>query len=270
MDDGLREDHEFDEVDHNLDDFAGEFKSQEKSKTKRLLLAVAGVALGVGAVLVATGMLDGEQAAVKPAPQKLEAKAEQAPQLEESEAQMAVLQKQNLIDADDKAPGAVDEKDIQLPATNPMEGFAVQVAGASDVAWALALKDDLSAKGFNSWISIGKLEGKIYSVETGDFKTGKEAEQAKAALEKAGFEPKITKQGNEGLIITAGVFTSQSAASDIAARLKGAGFDPRTIQRDGGADIYIVRVGRYESREEASKAAEKLKTSGHAPIGIVE
>jgi len=68
--------------------------------------------------------------------------------------------------------------------------------------------------------------------------------------------------------VIAGIYTTKKDAEELSGRLKKAGFKPKIADRKESADLYIVRVGGYKSRAEASKAGESLKSSGYPVLGV--
>jgi cell division protein FtsN len=296
-DDDFREDHEFDDVDKNqLEAFERELDDESKKKKKKLYLIAGGTVVCATLLLFFSGWLDQMEPAKHPAPVKATAgkapaaKApDEKPQAAKVDAEMEAAQKNNIVEGDTKAPGAVaeakpsEEKDQKAagkpvtsaetkaghaPAKAPA-GFVLQAVATSDAERALSVRDDLAAKGYKSWISIGKVKESVFVVEAGEFASIKDSAPLKEKLEKAGFETRLAQSGAK-VSLVAGLFQDKAGADAVAERLKSAGFSPKVINRKEPSDLYLVRVGPYHSADEAKKAGDAIKTAGYFPVSVTQ
>lgn len=306
MKDEFRDDHEFENIEKDqLDEFEKELSAASKKKRNRIYLIAGGTVVCAAALLYFSGMLEQMEPA-KPAvpvkasaPKAPPAKApEEKPQAAKADPEMESTQKNNIVEEDSKAPGALvetanaskdkgstanlaGEKDpakagkskpsaepkAEQPSTKPYAGFVLQVAATSDTNMAISARDDLAAKGHKSWISIGKANENVFAVEVGEFASGKDAAPQKDKLEKAGFEPRLAPSGAKAILV-AGVFQDKPAADALAARAKTAGFAPKVVSRKDSSDLYLVRMGPYASAEEAKKAGDAVKAAGYSPVSV--
>lgn len=230
------------------------------------------------------------------APKAQAAKApEEKPQTAKADAEMEAVLKKNLVEEDSKAPGLVveamppaeakpagdkdqksavkpassaDPKVAHSPATAP-SGFILQAVATSDADRAISARDDLAAKGYKSWISIGKVKESVFVVEAGEFASIKGSAPQKEKLEKAGFEPRLTQSAGKTSLVV-GLFQDKAGADAMATRLKAAGFVPKVVNKKEPSDLYIVRVGPYHSADEAKKAGDTIKTAGYSPVSVTQ
>ncbi|MBF0291474.1 MAG: SPOR domain-containing protein [Nitrospinae bacterium] len=226
-----------------------------------------------------------------PAPKAMEAK----PQAVKTDAEMEAAQQKNVVETDSRAPGAVaealpspeakpaggkDQKGVAKPASpadpkavhspsTASSGFIVQAVATSDADRAISARDDLVAKGYKSWISIGKVKESVFVVEAGEFASIKDSAPQKEKLEKAGFEIRMTQSGAKTSLV-AGMFQDKAGADAVAARLKTAGFASKVVNRKEPSDLYLVRVGPYHSADEAKKAGDTIKTAGYNPLSVAQ
>jgi cell division protein FtsN len=294
--DDFREDHEFDNVGKDqLDEFERELSDESKKKRRKLFLIAGGTAVCAAAFLYFSGALDQMDLANPAAPPKASAPTapaakapEEKPQAAKADSEMEAAQKKNIVEEDSKAPGVLmeanqpspdkDQKkpDKSKPSTEPKveqasakpnAGFVLQAVATSDAALAVSAREDLAAKGYKCWISIGKARENVFVVEVGEFASTKDATPQKEKLEKAGFEPRVAQSGAKAALI-AGVFQEKSGADAVSARAKAAGFATKVVSRKDSSDLYLVRVGPYGSADEAKKAGDAIKTAGYSPISV--
>lgn len=299
-DDDFRDDHEFEDIDKDqLDAFERELNDESKKKKKKLYLIAGGTVVCAAFLLFFSGWLDQQEAVKRPVPVKAADKApadkvpsgkEQDPkaQTAKADAEMEAVLKKNLVEEDSKAPGVVveavpspeatpagdkDQKSAVKP-TSPVvatapAGFILQAVATSDADRAISARDDLAAKGYKSWISIGKVKESVFVVEAGEFASIKESAPQKEKLEKAGFEPRLTQSGGKTSLVV-GLFQDKAGADAMAARLKTAGFAPKVVNKKEPSDLYLVRVGPYHSADEAKKAGDAIKTAGYSPVSVTQ
>lgn len=284
-DDDFREDHEFEDIDKDkLDEFERELADVDKKKKNKFYVIAGGTVACAAALLYFSGWLD------QPAPPKPPVKMKTAdkkpaqvePQAPQPDAEMEAVNKKNIIEEDSKAPGVVTasapspakegapstgSKSAPTQAEKP-SGIVLQAVATSDPVTAAVARDDLNAKGFKSWISIGVVKNSLFVVEAGEFNSVKDAEPQKEKLVKAGFEPRIGRAGGKAVLV-AGVFMDKAGADSAADRVKSAGLSPKVVNRKEPSDLYIVRVGPYGDEAEAKKAGESMKTAGYAQTSVI-
>ncbi|MGK7345489.1 MAG: SPOR domain-containing protein [Candidatus Nitrospinota bacterium M3_3B_026] len=147
--------------------------------------------------------------------------------------------------------------------------YSVTVTATMDAVGALRLRDDLRSRGFDSWISIGKARKNLYRVELGEFGSIREASGLSAALAEAGFPTRTSYiTGGERVTLVAGAYEREGQARSLADRIRGRGFSPAVVNRKGPLDLYIVRVGRYESKAEAERTEETMRRAGYSIRGV--
>ena len=170
-----------------------------------------------------------------------------------------------------KAPSASGAIESETQKTEgKWEPFSVQVMATSDGVKAIELRDELMAKGFDAWISTGKVKKRLYRVESGEFKSIREASSLSGALGEAGFASRIAHIKNKSRVtLVVGAFGDRAAAKRLAARVKSARLPARVEDRSGLTDFFIVRVGKYRTRDEADRKAESVKKAGYEVMGVV-
>jgi TolA-binding protein len=105
-------------------------------------------------------------------------------------------------------------------------------------------------------------------------KTVEETEESKPVIITPVEPPKTetTKQMDSGhyFSIQVGAFSSKNIADDLVNNLKNKGYYVEVLKSSTKkGDIYKVRVGKFKSREEATKVERDLKTKENLPTGIV-
>lgn len=185
--------------------------------------------------------------------------AEPAEAVEKKEKMMAAL-----VTPEPQEPKPVEKDDKWAP-------YSVQLLATTDAVEALGFRDDLLRRGFDSWISMGKVKKNVYSIECGEFESIKAASGLSGALSSAGFSTRTSYvKGGSRVTLVAGVYDDGGKAGRLAERIRAAGFPALVKNRRGPLDLYLVRVGRYKSRVEAERALETMKRSGYRTLGVVQ
>ena len=134
---------------------------------------------------------------------------------------------------------------------------------------ALDMRDKLLKKGFDSWISIGKARQNVYRVEAGNFSNIKQASLLSARMAQAGFVTRTTYT-NHGSRVTliAGTYQERRTAEKLKKSISSAGFTARITHKSDSQSLYMVRVGKHKTRQEAAREIKALKNAGIPVLGI--
>jgi len=147
--------------------------------------------------------------------------------------------------------------------------FSVQTLATTDAVRALAFRDSLMKKGYDSWISMGKARQELYRVDVGEFKSIRASSGMSARLGEAGFTTRVKYRANgSGVTLVAGTFSVRASAERLSRRITSAGFPSRITVTKTPVSLYKVRIGKYKTREEAERAMASLNNAGIKTLGI--
>lgn len=196
--------------------------------------------------------------------------AQTAPQAQSAPAEPAEKETVTAMVKAPKAPAPAPASKPEAAQKAESDPYSVEVHAGLDAVAALALRDRLVDKGFDAWISIGKVKKTVYRVEAGKFKSIRQASGLSAKMAESGFETRAAYVDN-GKVATliAGTFQDRSAAENLQSRIRSAGFSPEVRQKSDSISLYHVRVGRFKSRDEASGAMQSVKAAGFPARGVI-
>ncbi len=155
------------------------------------------------------------------------------------------------------------------PETAGTGAFSVQTLATTDAIRALAFRDSLMKKGYDSWISMGKARQELYRVDVGEFKSIRDSSGMSASLGEAGFTTRVKYRDNgSGVTLVAGTFSVRASAEKLHRRIKSAGFPSRITVTKTPVSLYKVRIGKYKTRKEAEQAMASFNNAGIRTLGI--
>lgn len=147
--------------------------------------------------------------------------------------------------------------------------FSVQVVATTDAVRALEVRDKLNKQGYYAWISTGRVKKSLFKVESGSFKSIRDAASLSRRLSIAGFRSRTAyKNGKKMVTLELGMFENDQHAKDLSNRLAAQGFESTIETIDTPIELYIVREGKYKSIEEARSADKRLTKTGYRPLGV--
>ena len=103
------------------------------------------------------------------------------------------------------------------------------------------------------------------------FDSIREAATLSARLAAAGFENRAAYlSSGKRVTLLIGSFTDKSAAESLTRKATAAGFDARMRLHADTRNLYMVRVGKFKTREEAQSAMVEVRRAGFHPEGITK
>ncbi|MDH5509026.1 MAG: SPOR domain-containing protein [Nitrospinota bacterium] len=149
--------------------------------------------------------------------------------------------------------------------------YTVQVIATVDALVALETRDKLAEKGHKPWIATSPAKQRAYRVEVGVFKTIREAASLSARLGSAGFQNRAAYlSGGNMVTLVLGSFQKEVEGERLAKKASAAGFDARVRLRSDTKNMYMVRVGKFKTRQEAQDAMVEVRKAGFHPEGITK
>lgn len=76
--------------------------------------------------------------------------------------------------------------------------------------------------------------------------------------------------GGKKFFVQAGAFSKQSSAQNLSGKLRRIGSVNMTVANINGTDFYRVRLGPYNTEDEAYTTLDKLKNYGIADARVVK
>lgn len=156
------------------------------------------------------------------------------------------------------------------PAVKKEKGpFSVQMSANLESDKAFELRDRLAASGHQSWMSAIKTRRELTRVEVGEFNSIKEAAPMSARLAQLGHATNAAHLANGKVTLVAGSFHSADNAQKLFAELEALGFPVKAARRAEEQPMYVVKVGRYPTRDAAARAEAELRANGYPTLGVV-
>jgi cell division septation protein DedD len=148
--------------------------------------------------------------------------------------------------------------------------WVVQVAVFSSRDTAASIRQRLIDLGHRvSMDVLVRDQAELFRLRTGPYASEGDAERARGqiAATVAGVQPVARELSGDaggddrsGLVVQVGSFASNNNAERLVGQLTGAGFDAFMYgEESGGRTIWRVRVGGYDTREEAERLLETLR-----------
>ena len=159
--------------------------------------------------------------------------------------------------------GAKGREAVERLAVKATSGgrFSVQVGAMAQEANAQTLSQKLEKLGYAVTIRKGRTSASQHVVLVA---APGERSEADALVERLKAEGVLAVVGESdgGYRVEAGRSAVLDEAIDIAHELQKKGFTPKIASETAAATLYLVRVGQFASRGEASKRAKELREKG--------
>ena len=156
------------------------------------------------------------------------------------------------------------------PAAKKEKGpFSVRMSDDLEGGKAFELRDRLAAAGYQSWMTSIKARRELIRVEIGAFNSIKDAAPMSARLAQLGHATSATRLPNGQVTLVAGSFHSADNAQKLVSELSALGYSVTAPRRAAEQPMYVVKVGRYPTRDAAARAETELRDKGYTTLGIV-
>jgi len=147
--------------------------------------------------------------------------------------------------------------------------YTVQMISTADALKALETRDRLASAGYQPWIATGTANINVFRVEVGVFGSIKEAAGFSARMAAAGFPNRPAYlAGGSRVTLALGTFTTEDDAARLTRKATSAGYDARLRRVSDTKKLYMVRVGRYQTKGEAHDAMVSIRKGGFIPMGV--
>lgn len=162
-----------------------------------------------------------------------------------------------------KEQGAKEREAVERPVVKATPGgrFSVQVGAMAQEANAQGLSQKLEKLGYGVTIRKGRTSATQHVVLVAASGERSEADALVERLKAEGVSA-VVGESDGGYRVEAGRSAVLDEAIDIARELQKKGFTPKIASETAGATLYLVRVGQFASRGEASKRAKELRAKG--------
>ena len=124
-----------------------------------------------------------------------------------------------------------------------------------------ALKRKLDGSGFPATIRKGTAFVSKQVVTVGDPSNRNEAEELARRLNVDGFPSELVNLGGK-YTPQVGAFFNLDEAIDLARELQKKNYHPKITSKPASTVVYQVRHGKFDSRNDALKRGEELKSKG--------
>ena len=181
--------------------------------------------------------------------------------------QEEVSPKPLLVKAETRPKSAGGAKPVASAGKGP---YAIKVIATPNAVQALDRRDKLEALGYKAKITKkGKVRQNLYMVESGSFDSVRSAARQSQRFANSGFQSKVSYVGEKKkVVLSLGSFSNRDTAEKLADRAYKAGFRVKVKKRSEPQDLYLVRVGAYQTKSEAEKAIAQLRRHGFSSIGV--
>jgi DedD protein len=181
--------------------------------------------------------------------------------------------------ADDVSVAETDTEGSETVASESGGGWVVQVAVFGNADTAASIRERLQELGHEVMVDvIVRDQTELHRLRTGPYASESDAGRARGqiAATVSGVEPVVREldatagsQDRQGMAVQVGSFASRNNAERLVGQLAQAGYDAFMHgEVSGGRTIWRVRVGTYETRDEADRLLKTL-TEEEGLQGIV-
>ena len=147
--------------------------------------------------------------------------------------------------------------------------YSVQVGALILESSVQGLEKRVEALGYETFRKVGSTTATMNMLTVGPFSSMDDARGALAQLKKSGIESNLIRRQGTGAVIHAGSFLLAENASAIERRISSMGYPVELSKREAKLPLTFVRVGRFQSFDEAGSLRDELKGKGLDAI-IVE
>ncbi len=163
------------------------------------------------------------------------------------------------------------DKPTEVIAKKPIHTYSIHVLSTTDLSKARAARSDLLQRGYDSGILTGKIMQDVFRVQSGKFKSVREASRLLGLLANDGFHSRTSYlKGGAGVTIEVGVFSSRSQAEKLVRKLKASGYESKIEESETPINLYHLRLGKYKSNAAANRVNRKMIDLGYQPLKIIE
>lgn len=163
------------------------------------------------------------------------------------------------------------DKPTEVITKKPTHTYSIHVLSTTDLSKARAARSDLLQRGYDSWILTGKIMQDVFRVQSGKFKSVREASRLLGLLANDGFHSRTSYlKGGAGVTIEVGVFSSRSQAEKLVRKLKASGYESKIEESETPINLYHLRLGKYKSNAAANRVNRKIIDLGYQPLKIIE
>jgi len=163
---------------------------------------------------------------------------------------------------------AVESKPAAAPPETPAlvmsskAGFSVQTGALILDSSVRELEKKLKGLGYEPFFKKGSTMAMLNNLTVGPFGTVNEAETALARLQKAGIDSNLRRTAGGGAVINAGSYLLAENAKLNSRKIRSFGYPVKIVRKETQFPMTIVRVGNFETVEDAAVMREELKSKG--------
>jgi cell division protein FtsN len=186
--------------------------------------------------------------------------AEPAPEPVKEVPQIAIPEPQS-------APPAVEPP--EPPPPEPPPAMISETGNYSVQAGALILKSSvkelarkLESMGHTPIYKDGSTTAMMNMLSVGPFDTVAQATAARERIRAAGVDTTLRRKAGGGAVINAGSYLLEGNAKSITRKIRSLGYPVQMTKKEAELGMTIVRVGRFDSKDEAVRVKDELKTGG--------
>ncbi len=142
------------------------------------------------------------------------------------------------------------------------KGYYLQVGAFADKANLEELKQQIDGYGYPIDIRTAKKKIDVIKVTLGRFSAKDDADEAAGEIRELGYKPDITELAKGKYEVSIGSILYRSVAQEIKEKLAKSGIKVRIKEEKKYNDLYILRVGAYDSKQEARAVQSELTGKG--------
>ncbi|UCG37928.1 MAG: SPOR domain-containing protein [bacterium] len=156
-----------------------------------------------------------------------------------------------------------------VPAPAPEGGlYSVQVGALILESSVTELEKKLQSLGYDPLLREGSTTAMMNMLTVGPFATMSEAQGALGQLKGAGIDSTLRRRTQGGAVIYAGSYLLEENARSIMAKIRSFGLPVSLSRKETKLPMTFVRVGSYDTMDEATRAREELKGKGFEAIVV--
>ena len=148
--------------------------------------------------------------------------------------------------------------------------YSVQVNTFTNRDSAEKVHKNLLEKGYKAYVSTGKAMMKYFEIQVGEFQSAEECRKVAQQLAASKIGAKMVYLKNKRLTLSLGQFFDDQEAHRIFEKVKSIHSQTVLAPVNDISPVYIVRVGKLDSIQQAQLEIGKLKKDGYHPIGITD
>jgi len=146
--------------------------------------------------------------------------------------------------------------------------YSVQVGAFILKTSVRELEKKLANAGLEPFLKEGSTQAMMHFLTVGPFDSYDTASAAVSKLKSAGIDSNPQRVSGGGAVVHAGSYLLEENARKVMKRIRSLGYPVRLSKKETQLPMTFVRVGKFTSRDEASRSRDELKNKGFDAIVV--